>query len=407
MATMITLFSSIGDHIPIFKREKLLEPLSEGYISRLHYRGTCLLIMAMMMMVTCPEWISGKESFIDCMHGGSIPDEVINSYCWISGTFSVPRHYRDFDTQVGWDVSQTGVGPYNPDKDYIEVKAYYQWVPFVLFLQGIMFYVPHIIFKTLEEGKIKNLIGSLARFQMSKESRGDGIGTLAKYLTDTMGENNGWAVRVFFGHFLYLVNVIGQIFFTDCFLGYEFSTYGVSAASLVELEEQGRTDPMSRVFPRVTKCTFHKYGPSGNIQRHDAQCVLPINILNEKIYVFLWFWLIILTIFTIFDIIHHFCLMWFESVRMIIFRRKLRTSPKHKVAQMDIDISLICKHISYGDWVLYYNLLRNMDAVTYAEWMQAMTQTIRDMEEEKMSRRKSRSDPEGYPMLPQMSTLIM
>ena len=118
MATMIPLFSSIGDHIPIFKREKLLEPLSEGYISRfddvekchnhclcvrLHYRGTCLLIMAMMMMVTCPEWISGKESFIDCMHGGSIPDEVINSYCWISGTFSVPRHYRDFDTQVGCD----------------------------------------------------------------------------------------------------------------------------------------------------------------------------------------------------------------------------------------------------------------------------------------------------------------
>ena len=93
---------------------------------RMHYRGTCLLILAMMIMVTCPEWISGKGSFIDCMHGGSIPDQVINSYCWISGTFSVPRHYRDFDTQVGWDVSQTGVGPYHPEKDYIEVKAYYQ-----------------------------------------------------------------------------------------------------------------------------------------------------------------------------------------------------------------------------------------------------------------------------------------
>merc|ERR1711953_1519011 len=37
-------------------------------------------------MVTCPEWISGKESYIDCMHGGSVPDKVINSYCWISGT---------------------------------------------------------------------------------------------------------------------------------------------------------------------------------------------------------------------------------------------------------------------------------------------------------------------------------
>ena len=108
------------------------------------------------LMVTCPEWISGREDngFIDCMHGGSIPDEVINSYCWIQGTFSVPKHYKDYNTQIGNDVSQTGVGPYNPLKDDIEIKAYYQWVPFVLFLQGLMFYMPHLIYKSAEEGKV-------------------------------------------------------------------------------------------------------------------------------------------------------------------------------------------------------------------------------------------------------------
>ena len=36
-----------------------------------------------MAMVTCPEWISGKGNFIDCMHGGSISDDVINRYCYI------------------------------------------------------------------------------------------------------------------------------------------------------------------------------------------------------------------------------------------------------------------------------------------------------------------------------------
>jgi len=399
---MLALFSSIGDHIPIFKREKLLEPATEGYISRLHYRATCIMIVAMMMMVTCPEWISGKESYIDCMHGGSIPDEVINSYCWIQGTFSVPRHYRDFDTQIGWDVSQTGVGPYHPG-EYIEVKAYYQWVPFVLFLQGIMFYMPHIVYKTVEEGKIKNLIGGLARFQLNKETRDEGIGTLAKYIVDTLGENNGWSVRTFLGHLLYLVNVIGQIFFTDCFLGYEFSTYGVSAASFVETEEEGRTNPMSKVFPRVTKCTFHKYGPSGNIQRHDAQCVLPINILNEKIYVFLWFWFIILTILTIMDILHHFGLMWFDGAREMILRRKLRTSPKHKLKKLNIDIGFICRQLSYGDWMVCYHLIKNMDSVTYAEWLHAFTESLQDREEKKMPRDK----PETYPLMDQMSTLIM
>ena len=49
-------------------------------------------------------------------------------------------------------------------------------------------------------------------------------------------------------------------------------------------------DPISRIFPKVTKCTFHKYGPSGTVMKHDGLCVLPLNIINEKIYIFLWFW---------------------------------------------------------------------------------------------------------------------
>jgi hypothetical protein len=48
----------------------------------------------------------------------------------------------------------------------------------------------------------------------------------------------------------------------------------------------------------MTKCTFHKYGGSGTIQKFDALCVLSMNIVNEKIYIFLWFWFIILAIIT-------------------------------------------------------------------------------------------------------------
>merc|ERR1719402_528176 len=53
---------------------------------------------------------------------------------------------------------------------------------------------------------------------------------------------------------------------------------------------------MNMVFPKVAKCTFHKYGPSGTIQNHDGLCILALNIINEKIYVFLWFWMVGLAI---------------------------------------------------------------------------------------------------------------
>ena len=28
----------------------------------------------------------------------------------------------------------------------------------------------------------------------------------------------------------------------------------------------------------MTKCTFHKFGSSGEIEKHDAMCILPLNI---------------------------------------------------------------------------------------------------------------------------------
>ena len=31
----------------------------------------------------------------------------------------------------------------------------------------------------------------------------------------------------------------------------------------------------------MTKCTFHKFGTSGEIEKHDAMCILPLNIGNH------------------------------------------------------------------------------------------------------------------------------
>ena len=94
---------------------------------------------------------------------------------------------------------------------------------------------------------------------------------------------------------LYLFNAIGQIFLLDKFLGVEFYTFGYYV--LMFLLANHRWMPTDR-FPHVTLCDF-RIRQSTNVHQYTVQCVLPINIFNEKVFAVLWFWLVIVSVVTL------------------------------------------------------------------------------------------------------------
>lgn len=105
-----------------------------------------------------------------------------------------------------------------------------------------------------------------------------------------------YAIRYWICELLCLVNIIVQMCLMNRFFDGEFWTYGLRLMYMSEKSQEERIDPMVFIFPRVTKCLFHKYGAGGSIQKHDALCILPLNIINEKTYIFIWFWYIILLV---------------------------------------------------------------------------------------------------------------
>lgn len=115
-----------------------------------------------------------------------------------------------------------------------------------------------------------------------------------------------------------------NIFFVDLFLGGAFLTYGSEVINFSNMNQENRTDPMIAVFPRITKCTFHKFGPTGSIQSHDALCVLALNILNEKIYIFLWFWFIMLSVLSGLALAYSMAVVMLPSTRETILKRRFR-----------------------------------------------------------------------------------
>ena len=49
--------------------------------------------------------------------------------------------------------------------------------------------------------------------------------------------------------------------------------------------------PLCATFPKTISCDVPAVGASGGPQWHNGLCVLSQNIINEKIYLLLWFYL--------------------------------------------------------------------------------------------------------------------
>lgn len=100
---------------------------------------------------------------------------------------------------------------------------------------------------------------------------------------------------------LNIINTGVQFYLLNIFLRTgNYSFYGYDAIrdilNQTSWEESGK-------FPRVTLCDF-EVRQMGNIQPFTVQCVLIINVFNEKIFTMLWFWYSLLLLVSLASLIY-------------------------------------------------------------------------------------------------------
>jgi len=344
----------------------------DNFAFKLHYRVTFVVMLVCMMLVSARQYIGDP---ISCIADG-VPGGTLDLYCWIHSTFSVPSRWGKVSDEYGEGAPHTaglaqphpGIAPPEPGEDVVHHR-YYQWVVFVLFLQAAAFHLPRIVWKHVEGGLMKMLVGDLTNPLMliNKEDRMTRVAFIKKYFRETTKSHGGYAINFFLCEILALVNVIAQIYFTDAFLGYQFTTYGWDVLTVTSQSPEDRADPMNMVFPKVTKCTFHKYGPSGTITRHDGLCVLALNIINEKIYVFLWFWFVFVAVFSAMAILYRMVMLLVPGLRVsAIMARTLYQVDKKTVT----DVLSNPQHgwvDQVGDYWVVYLLSKNLPPVAMKE----------------------------------------
>ncbi|KAK4303063.1 hypothetical protein Pmani_024901 [Petrolisthes manimaculis] len=326
---------------------------------RLHYKTTMPILVIFCLLITKKQYFGDP---IDCIVE-HLPTDMIDKYCWIQSTYTVPEL---MGAKVGEVVPHPGVFPVPQDRmESVRHHKYYQWVVLFLFLQAGMFYMPRYIWKRWEAGRVERLVCELYRPIVSQEKKQQRIALAVEYFTRYFHLHNLYIYQFITCEILNLLNVVGQIYLTDRFLGYGFLEYGPRVLSHLQDENTPTHYLQDEIFPKVAKCVFHKFGPSGTIMRHDALCVLPLNILNEKIFAFVWYWLILVTVATVLGLMYRLATLMPE-VRRLLLRGRSRLADGAKVDS-------ISRKCYVGDWFMLYLLAKNMDAFAFKEFIDALT----------------------------------
>ncbi|KAF5275882.1 hypothetical protein FQR65_LT04121 [Abscondita terminalis] len=355
---------------------------------KLHYRVTTLMLVVATVLVTSRQYIG---EHIRCIGDSGVPAHVMNTFCFFTATFTVIKHLNS--TLVDKEaLAHPGVGPMGVNTDEPTKRhAYYQWVPFVLFGQALMFYFTHLLWKKLEGGRLRNLVDGLqfAAFALgdkeleinknkipSKQKRNDMIKEVRRAFMSRLYINRSWSISLVFCELINFFHVILQVHLTNKFLSGQFLSLG---PEILRNGVDSSVDQLDVVFPKVTKCTFYKYGPSGSIQKHDAMCVMALNIINDKIYVMLWFWFLILFI------ISGLALIW-RLITVILHARSQKfnelvfsTACPGKLNPWRV--LRVTRYCNFTDWLFLYYLSKNMDGFVFRDLFIGLAEDLDDQTE--------------------------
>jgi len=247
--------------------------------------------------------------------------------------------------------------------------------PLFCFSKLGVFYLAHVLWRVFDGQRIKTIcqLEVAPTFKMTMKQRGfvpeddkdkkqhqQSINKAAVYFVGHISYNRAHSIVFILCEILNFVMVLFNFWFTNCFLSNTFHNYGPRVLGFLNGDPDSEFNPMNQVFPKVAKCDFHKYGPSGNIVRYDIMCVLALNIINEKIYFFLWFWFVFLSVIGGLQLIYRAMLLFMPRLRRALLRRHV--SPNFRRS-----IDMILDSTDYSEWFLLKILAMNIDRMRFGE----------------------------------------
>jgi len=356
---------------------KLDEINIDNWTFKLYYKVSMVICMTGATVGIASQYFGDP---ISCEFQG-ISSDLAQDYCWIHGSSYIPPEYQP---HLNCIVDLEGVESADDAPD----TSYYQWVTFMFAIQAAIFFLPYKIWASLEGGLIASF-GTEAKtpIMISEEAKYDDgvvqeavIEKFVKYFKSIFHHNTWYFASYVFCEFLNIILLGVQFLLTNMFLHNKFLWYGWSVIHYYSYSQKDRMDkelglknPMCTVFPTVTSCNIPNVGAAGVAQVHNGLCVLTQNIINEKIYLILWFWYFFLGPVSILYMCYRLITIFFHDIRFSLLYRKVRR-------KYDDDIRRCLEYVlskgQIGDWFVLYQLSKNCNPYFYREFIRELAMDL-------------------------------
>lgn len=253
-----------------------------NFVFLLHSTFTTLILISASALVTSRNYFG---DFIECVSDSTFPAKLIDSFCLRSSTYSKGNFiwfYENAPVYPGLNDRPEG----EQEKHY---HYYYQYVGLVLFLQGLSFYIPKLIWNSVERGMIYDYVYALNQPVVPQN--------------DIAGNINHVAQRLFLKRFSYkdllytycateILNFLLALFHffsTNWFLSNQFIWYGWNC---IQFWITGSGIQPETLFPDLAHCDFFEYASDSALLLKPCLCMLSQNSFNKMLFFALWFWYI-------------------------------------------------------------------------------------------------------------------
>jgi len=325
---------------------------TESYASPLFYKitfGVCITTFIILL---------GSSNFgdpIECK-------ETDNSHCWKNGTERIKDQ----------SIYSCAYKPVNEEYRKRPKMDYYFWIPWILLLNGALFHIPHRIWKCLERGTIKQFYSEEAA---NKDHLGAQHQEFLKTITDTfksVKDNLKW----YYGKYVFCqilnIVVLFLIFLSnDGFLHQGFSNYGSQylhfsmSKGSEEHNQHHYYNPLCDTFPIRTNCYDCTGSTAGAHDCLSGKCEMNHNIVNQYIFLIMWFWYIFLFLIGGLQLI-------FEAICVSVpaFRCTLLISKLPPCADAT---ALKLEQFTMQQWFLLFQISRNMKQKFFYEFLRRVS----------------------------------